>query len=284
MDLYTFAWFDIKKDFNFYDQIPNSFPILEQLKAEKNSGTLGRLYGFRTPEDPLPLIPSVNMLYGMEDIGAYSPFIIKRYYDTIGTFGNINDSNAAFSPTAQYVLERLPLLSALGVSHILSKTEIKNPALKLLMHDPVSESYLYRNKQPHSKIFFVTKMESYSNWIELKNDLLTPGFDPAKKLLLEQSEIKKLGADIVLKSGPARTAIQHEIAEDEHDVWNVETSKPGFFVVMDSMYPGWIATLNGKEIPVLYGYGLFKAVWIGQPGKYQVIFRYSPFKRHLARS
>ncbi len=280
-DLYNFAWFDIKKDFNSYSAISDHSPMIDRLVEEKNSGRLNRLYGFRKADDQLPLIPSVNMLYGIEDIGAYSPFIIKRYFETIGTFGNVNDSNAAYSPTSQYVLERLKLLSALGVSHILSKKPLDQSFLKLILHDDASDSYLYWNDQEHDKAFFVAKVESYSNWQDLKAKLLEPGFNPRETLLLERSEFQRIYLSDTSLTRASKFKIKHEKQENDHEIWNIETEKAGFFVVMDSMYPGWHASVNGKKASIFYAYGLFRAVWLDGAGTYEIDFRFSPFDSHL---
>ena len=48
------------------------------------------------------------------------------------------------------------------------------------------------------------------------------------------------------------------------------------FKYSDSYYPGWKATLDGKQIPVFMAGGLVKAVVIGSPGAHTLRFYYSP--------
>ncbi len=272
VDLYTFASFDIKKDFGFYSEINHVSPMIEKLTEERNKGSLGRIYGFCKPDNSLPLIPSVNMLYDIEDIGAYSPFILKRYYETIGRFGNVNDSNVSYIPNPEFVYQHLKLLSTLGVTHILSNTPLENRSLKMIFSD--SEGYLYEPKGTHQKAFFVNQIEVHSNWQSLKERLMEPNFDPREKLLLEKSEYQKIG--IVSGLHKNSDAIIHMTAENS---WEIETKGAGAFVLMDTMYPGWFAIMNGKKAPILYAYGVFRAIWINQPGKYEIKFIYRPFNR-----
>lgn len=277
VDLYTFSWFDIKKDFGLYGAMEHSSPIIDRLKQDKEQGTLKRIYGFRKPGEALPSIPSINMLYGIEDVGAYSPFILKRYYETIGTFGNVNDSNLSLSPTPEYVMERLKLLSALGVSHILSRVSLKHEFLRLAFYDKVTGSYLYEHRGDHEKAYLVTRVESHADWTSLKTQLLKPDFDPKEVLLLEQSEFEKIKPALAFKIKKAAFTTTHLSSESDREVWVLETKSAGFFVLMDLMYPGWTVTVNDRAAPIVCAYGLFKAVWLEQPGTYKLEFQYHPF-------
>lgn len=57
---------------------------------------------------------------------------------------------------------------------------------------------------------------------------------------------------------------------------SVETDSPGILVYQDQYYPGWKAFVNGVETPVLKANGIFKAVKIDKPGKFEVEFLFRP--------
>lgn len=57
---------------------------------------------------------------------------------------------------------------------------------------------------------------------------------------------------------------------------SVETGSSGILVYQDQYYPGWKAFVNGKEAPVLKANGIFKAVKIDKPGKFEVEFLFRP--------
>jgi hypothetical protein len=57
---------------------------------------------------------------------------------------------------------------------------------------------------------------------------------------------------------------------------DVDTSFAGTLVLTDAYFPGWRATLNGKDAEVVQANGAFRAVCIPSPGRYRVIFTYTP--------
>jgi hypothetical protein len=60
--------------------------------------------------------------------------------------------------------------------------------------------------------------------------------------------------------------------------WAVETNQAGFFVLMNSHYPGWTAKVNREETPIVKAYGVFQAVYLPRAGSYEIEFRYQPFQ------
>lgn len=279
IDLYGFAWRDIKRDFDTYDHALAKSQTVQHLLAEQAKGKVGRLYGFRPQHQLVPLIPSVNMLYNVEDIGAYSPFVLKRYHESIGLLGSVDDSNLSFAPTSEFLFERLHLLDVLDVSHILSPIVLEHPRLKLLMEDKVEHTYLYENLGTRSKAFFVAQFRVYLNWKQLKEKLMEPYFDPREVILFEAGEFEKI-QNQALRQPVGRwkpVRLEREIHGEAFERWNVQVNQPGFFVLTNTMYPGWRAYLNGVEIPVLRAYGLFQAVWLSGAGEYVIEFKYSPF-------
>ncbi len=277
VDLYAYAWCDIKKDFDTYANIYQPSSIIERLIKEREAGKMERIYSFRNENELLPIIPSSNMLYGFEDIGAYSPLVMQRYHETIGQFGNINDSNLAYTPSQEFLKEHLNILNTLGVSHVLSKQEIKQDHLDLLLYDPQSKTYLYRNQNHHAKAFFVSKVELFPDWLQLKVCFLKARFNPYDVLLLERKELEKISLSDFHTSKNQRATLIRIGQTSDSESWSAQVGQPGFFVLTNMMYPGWTASLNGKTVPILSAYGLFQAVWIEKAGKYEISLKYKPF-------
>lgn len=277
VDLYAFSWRDIRLDFGSYDRLRQKSPLVERLAADQKRGSIGRIYGFRGSSENLLLVPNANMLYDLSDVGVYSPFVSSRYFESIGQLGNINDSNFAFSPPPSFILERIPLLSALGVTHILSTTPLPHPVLTLIAEDTVSHHRLYRNAENPARTFCVSKVETFSQWGLLKTRLMEPGFDPRTVLLLEEAELQKLKTNqLPPESHLSCTMVQKDVRSNSA-TWEVTVRQTGFFVVTDTMVPGWTAKKDGKPVPLLKAYGLFQAVWIDAPGRYQIELKYSPW-------
>lgn len=279
VDLFVYAWGDLRLDIVKYDDMPTPSPAVRRLIEEKEKGRVGRIYGVRDEKGNLDFLPNSGMLYDLEDIGAYTPFVLSRYYETIGQFGNIDDSNKAFTPPASFIEERIPLLSALGVSHILSRLALKHPSLSPVFEDLSLGTRLYENKAKSGPVYFVTEVKEFLDWEDLKGELLRPGFDPAKTILLEKNETKKLETHPL--STPQKwvagiTRIKHTAPLE---IWELENETPGFFVLMNTYYPGWTASVNGEPATILKAYGLFQTVWIPKAGRHEIKFSFHPFKR-----
>lgn len=268
LDLYCFTFRDIKLDFASYQSIEKTNPIVDALIGEQRKGLLGRLYGFHLPEERLPIRPSMNMLYDISDIGLYSPFVLRKYYETIGQFGNVDDSNTAAIPDEQFVNDHMPLLKFIGVSHILSSQKLLLPdALEIAVHEPF---YLYRLSNPLPGSYVVYQSKSMSTWNELKEELLRPQFDPSQLILLESK------SEAPLISRPAFSSKITKLLQKNHVLqWEVQIDGPGYFVCTNSFYPGWTASVNGKKRNIQPAYGIFQSVTLETAGTYNITFEYS---------
>ncbi len=279
VDLYSFSYFTFKKGFGDYQSIEINSLVVRYLLKENEKGSVSRVFGFNYNWKLIPMMPSLNMLYGYADIGAYSPFVMKRYYETIGLMGNINDSNFPYWPTPEFVISHLNLFKLTGVSHILSLYRFTHGDLDLLIEDPNSSLYLYRFKPVRSKAFFVSQLDVRDDWEGVKKIVLDPNFDPFRALVIEKSEIGKLDNFINTKRRSNKNThfkIISEMLEPEFERWRITAKSAGYFVVANSYYPGWRAWVNGKPVRILKAYGLFQAVPITE-GNNAVEFRFSPW-------
>lgn len=278
VDLYSYAWLDVKQDFATYkSKLESPSPVKDILVQEMKKGNMRRLYGSRRQGEMLPLVPSSNILYGIEDIGGYSPLVMKRYYETIGQFGNLNDSLRAASPDEKFVIDRLPLLKFLNVSHILSTQPLKHPSLKELFSSK-EQGYLYANRYLGNAAYFIAQYQIMPDWESLKAKLMEPGFDPSQELLIEKNEIGRIGD--ALPAEPAaglNSGLKLLTHSDDNLFCQIAAPAAGFVVLPNSFFRGWRVYVNDRESPLLRAYGVFQAVYLPNAGNYQIRFVYEPF-------
>ncbi len=275
VDLYGFSYADIRSDFAPFPAA-NIPEVVQPLLEARQQRMLGRLVVLRSADESSALDPSANMLYGIETVGAYSPFVISRYAQTIGLFGSVNDSNQEQSPQDQFVLERLELLSALGVSHILSTHSIKSNRLELVWSGRDGRSTLYHLHTPPLRGYLVNRLEIVSDWTRLTQKLMTEHFDPHNTLLLEEKELPQGFQRPQDESVQSEGFVWPSAMTDESASFEIETHGPAFFVRPVTFFAGWRVTVNDHEQPILPAYGLFQAVWLKQPGRYRLEFYYDP--------
>jgi len=278
LDVYAFTWADMRADFLSYKQIKQIPRAIDVLLKEKESGLLNRTYSFHKAEESSPLAPSTNMLYGINTIGAYSPLVMSRYYETIGQFGDVNDSNVSVSPTADFILARLEVIKALGVSHIISTDLLVHEELQQIYSESANKIIIYRIQESTDTVFFVSKWKALKDWESLKVEFMTPHFDPRLILLLEESEALKLPLTAHINNNYEPVFIKQQTGQPQENIWNIETKQPGFFIFMQTDYPGWHVYVNGGVRPLLKAYGLFQGVYIEAPGKYHIQFKFRASK------
>lgn len=280
-DLYVYSYYDMRTDFDTYAHALRKNPAAEAIVQDHRQGIHGRLYVFRTPSEMLPLIPTVNSLYGIDDIGAYSPLVSSRYNETIGQLGNVNDSNLAATPSREFVLERMPLLDALGVSHILAAGPLQDPRLEEMLRgqEGSQQFFLYRNRSFSSGAFYVENLEMAENWEALKTRFMSPGFDPRQTVLLEKDEGLQVSAQFTASPAEVLTASKVEplYADDVSSRWRVTAGRKGFFVWPVTYFPGWTAEVNNQPVRIYPAQGLFLSVFIPEAGIHTIEFQYTPY-------
>jgi hypothetical protein len=112
--------------------------------------------------------------------------------------------------------------------------------------------------------------------------VLSREFDPRRVVVLEEAP----SATYPERTDDAVTAPRAERRFSSSDVeFDVDLPRPGVFVVSESAYPGWQATVDGQSARWLTADYFFKAVELG-PGRHTVRFAYRPgsFRLGLALS
>lgn len=99
-----------------------------------------------------------------------------------------------------------------------------------------------------------------------------------------------MGDTVVLESAspgfPARSrrsqpgSVVIERYSSNEVVLNVRTADHALVVLTDAYYPGWVASLDGAETPILRANSLFRAVEVA-PGEHTVVFRYRPIALYV---
>jgi hypothetical protein len=92
-------------------------------------------------------------------------------------------------------------------------------------------------------------------------------FDPAKTVILTEAPASPPPA-----AGEERAAV---ITEYGAERVLMTAEGPGYLVLTDAYYPGWVARVDGEPTPILRADLMFRAVALG-PGTHAVEFVYAP--------
>lgn len=150
-------------------------------------------------------------------------------------------------PTSRDAQPDATLLGLFDVRVVLSRTPLTDPHLVAV--DKVNGVYLYRNEAAAGPAYMVAPGPG--------------GVPPAP------DRLQRLAATV--------TETSHD---PERQAFAVTTSAAGFLVIAAPAYPGWVARLDGRTVPLQTLDGVLPAVAVG-PGTHQVSYTYAPFSLRL---
>lgn len=243
LDLYFYGFTSIKPNLESFKTIDNpemESPVISHLKQDPSLFRMTELFTAEAQEKRFPIFPSLNMVYGIDDLGAYSPLVMKPYKEFLeGWGGYINDSLSATPVQKEKMLAGLPKLQTLNTKYLLSREAMESSLLKERVRD--QGMILYELENPLPRAFFSTSL-------------------PAQ---IEQASA----------NGQAKVSVE-DYGQQKVEI-KINAQEKGYLLLTDIHYPGWTASVDGKSEAILRWGKIFRAVEI-QPGLHTVYFNYKP--------
>jgi hypothetical protein len=226
-------------------------PAIGALKAAAGEGrvfALGRA-----------LEPNLGMPFGLRDARGRD-FTAPRRYEELVTGGA---SDFDFYSGARSMPPN-PALLAVGAVGATARTAPDAPKGWRKVHE--GDLLVFRSPAPARRALFVTEARS-AGAAEVLAAVRAPGFEPARLAWFDDGP----AASFPPAKGGAR------ITEDGADrvVLEVESAGPGYAVLLDSWYPGWEASVDGRPARVRRADYAFRAVEL-PAGRSVVRFDYRP--------
>lgn len=212
------------------------------------------------------LRPNSNMLFGLPDIRGYDTVILRAYVDY---WSLMEPPSGLLYSMINKVTEattlQSPLLDLLGVKYVLTT---QNIALAGWTEVYRGEINVYRNERALPRAVVVGTVLPVASGSEARSVISRPDFDPRAVAAVE-------GPSGLARSGGTGTA---DIVRYEPNRVEIvaRADAPALLLLADAYFPGWRATLDGREVAIFRANGLFRAVEL-PPGEHHVVFRYSPF-------
>lgn len=156
------------------------------------------------------------------------------------------------------------LLGLLNACLLVAKFPIRTPGLAF--KGQAAGNYYYRNQHCLPRAFVMARTEPVANW-QAAHERLAKGHDLAKSALVEDDQTLN-GA-----SGwhPATIAER----SPNHLIVHAETTQPALLVLGEVWYPGWHATVDGIERPIVRVNGIVRGVYL-DPGAHTIVWRFRP--------
>jgi hypothetical protein len=139
-----------------------------------------------------------------------------------------------------------------------------DPAYRLVHSGDVK---IYQNLTVLPRSFVVHESDVVADDEEALAHMQDPAFDPARQVVLAQGQA-------LAGQGGSSTVDVVAYQPEEVQVHAV-LDAPGYLVLTDTYYPGWIATVDGEAAPILRADLYFRAVAL-QAGDHWATFRFEP--------
>ena len=236
------------------------------------------------------LYPNTAGALGLQDIRALDALYVERYRRYVKTFiaPRIFDR---FTGTELPVMFRdNPMFDALSVRAVLSQHDLARGAgLRLIGRDLDTRVYENTNAYPRAwvvhDVHVVGEEDEAFRYLESRahrkaGAFVVEAFDPRHQAVVER---RGKSGDETLDPPHGGTQCRQQALDEarvEHYSGNsvklrVEAACPGLLVLPDVYFPGWEATVDGRETTIYPTNGAFRGIAVPE-GTSRVEFRYKP--------
>ena len=218
------------------------------------------------------LQPNTNILWGLDTCDCYAGLMPSTSSIVWGPHGLVNQTTARRGAMLSLSPRLLTLLSLNSVGFVLSTWTVQAEGVREVFRSGDVGVYAV----PHlPRAFVVGRAVSVAN---LQQAIQRTGeLDPATSVVLEGA--LDVGTDVTttvsgLTPAASPPGHAHMIAERSTELAiSTDSSGPAWLVVTDQWYPGWRATVDGVEVPIVRANARHRAVRI-PGGSHRVLFTY----------
>lgn len=206
--------------------------------------------------------PNTALFYGLDDVwGLVNPSMLssyERYWNGMGS-------------------RSTRLYDFLNAKYIVGAKDVVLDWDKYeLVFDQDPDLSVYRNRNVLPRAMVIHDAQIASNSEQAWNAIQDPSFDPSKQVIVEAN-----GVAVPSSSAPSGDELIRWVERTNNTLTlEVSTTSPGYLVLSEVWYPGWIAEteLGGRveRQPVLRANTTFRAIPLWESGTYQVRLRFAP--------
>ena len=174
----------------------------------------------------------------------------------------------SFLPGAGLAIEHIDLIDDMGRAVSLS-TLLRRNDLALAFRSHTAAMWDNHDVMPRA---FVACTAENVNADQALAILSSPEFDPYRTVLLSDASPSDL---ITNAAGTPSSVVNITDYQSDRVAIQVQTDCAGYLLLADSWYPGWVAFLDRRPLPVWRADHIFRAVRV-PPGEHLIEFEYHP--------
>jgi len=219
------------------------------------------------------LTPNVPLQYGFNTADGYDGGVLPllRWLHLSGLVVQSPRPDGVLLTRLDAVLSDR-LLDLLGVRYVVTNGDV--PGREGLRSVDFGDLRLYARPTPVALSLVVFGVTPAADESAALARMAMADFDSTREVVIEGPQSS------VLSPQSSPVAVTADLATAEHWQAHVSLSQPGYLLQREAWYPGWHATVDGVEVPVLRADALFRAVAL-TAGEHdvQLYFDSSSFKR-----
>ena len=215
------------------------------------------------PEAIYAFGPNLPMVHGIEDVQGIAvlfPKAVDRYLRTIDDYGTFALELNTAPPLTTTDALRSPLLDALDVRTIVVSGGVEVPAGLPLLLPGEPRSYARPSPGPAVLVRTAKPSSVEAMWREIRDPL----WDARNSAFV-------VGLERPVEGEAGTVRLVGRDADGER--WSVDSEAGGFLRVSGAYHEGWVASVDGVEVPVLRADGMFRGVVV-PGGRHSVEFRF----------
>lgn len=184
------------------------------------------------------LAPNINLIHGVHSVNLHTPLFVSRYWDIMQIY--LDGKNEK-------------LLNMLNAKYIFR-----------------GNNSIIINKHALPRAYVVYRARFFKNKNDTLKKIASDSFHPEREVLLE-GEVK----DFRGAPGSNFSPVTIQNYSNDEITLKADLKQSGFLVLSDTYYPGWKASVDGKETKLYAANYAFRAVHVGK-GNHAVRFFYAP--------
>ena len=242
--------------------------------------------------------PNILSLFDIEDITGYSSLIKNDYAALLKAMDDEIEIGWMRGNENILVMSHYhPLVGMLNVKYILAAEELPERS-ELQLVGQMDGVWVYENLTAGDRAFLVHEVQEVSPESVLPT-LLSADFDWRQRALITRDGFTDalpadqkaqltpdgvgldMGSLLQTRDGVTNGTVEITRYEAEEVVISVDTPRPAFLVLADAYYPGWLARLDGRPVPIYETNDVLRGVYV-PAGSHEIAFQFRPRALQIA--
>jgi len=218
-------------------------------------------------EERVSLPPNDNILYGIDS------FNDRGWFEGGLSLAKRNDLESFILLGAYKNPELIAkVLGMYNVKYLISLGRSPSPEIKKIAN--IGEISVYENSKALPRTYLVPETIIIKNDEEFFKVVSSQDFNPEQSVILQGGgQHPSFVGDLQIYKN--RNRVENAEYGDRQVKIEVLISDPGYLVLSDVFYPGWKASIDGKEVPIYRANYTVRAIRVN-PGDREISFFYKP--------